>query len=64
MRTRHVWVRARLVGVAVLGEGLCVDVGGGAFAPGQGVEAGRMQIGEQRLAFRNSAPSRPKLANA
>ena len=39
---------AVLVGVGVLGEGVLVDVGGGAFAPGQGVEPGRVQVGEQR----------------
>ena len=39
---------AVLVGVAVLGELVLVDVGGGALAPGQGVEPGRVQVGEQR----------------
>ncbi len=39
---------AVLVGVGVLGERVLVDVGGGAFAPGQGVEPGRVQVGEQR----------------
>ena len=39
---------AVLVGVAVLGERVLVDVGGGALAPGQGVEPGRVQVGEQR----------------
>ena len=39
---------AVLVGVAVLGKAHLVDVGGGALAPGQGVESGRIQVGEQR----------------
>jgi hypothetical protein len=39
---------AVLVGVAVLGEGVFVDVGGCALTPGQGVEPGRVQVGEQR----------------
>jgi hypothetical protein len=35
---------AVLVGVAVLGEGVVVDVGGGALAPGQDVEPGRVRV--------------------
>src|SRR5271166_1089765 len=43
-------VAAVFVGVGVFGEqgGVDVDVGGGALAPGQGVEPGRVQVGEQR----------------
>ncbi len=36
------------VGVGVGGELLGVDVGDRAFAPGQGVEPGRIEVGEQR----------------
>ena len=39
---------AVLVGVGVLAELVLLEVGDGAFAPGQGVEPGRVQVGEQR----------------
>ena len=38
---------AEFVGVDALGEQCLFDVGGGTFAPGQGVEPGRVQVGEQ-----------------
>ena len=38
---------AVLVDMGVLGEQCVVDVGDRAFAPGQGVEPGRVQVGEQ-----------------
>src|SRR6476619_3893668 len=45
--SRQVWVRPSSSVWDALGEQCLFDVGGGTFAPGQGVEPGRVQVGEQ-----------------
>ena len=46
--SRQVWVRPCSSVWLWVANVVLVDVGGGALAPGQGVEPGRVQVGEQR----------------